>query len=184
MSAAKVCDGMFRYAPEVLEKLAEGSRFRAEGGESGYMGKAVEIVESTREKGFKESRSESPHCRFGAKPRGRHFDLTTSYYGPSDVDSGKSSTDAVRYDLGESALVGYNSAELLFECISPRLEGSRVNPARIRMHIYQVDLSDDDAKPRDVYLKLAHSAALSVARELECENDGGLPERLVPRRVK
>ncbi|WP_329384971.1 hypothetical protein OG625_24430 [Streptomyces sp. NBC_01351] len=93
------------------------------------------------------------------------------------ADSGKAgplSPDRV----GVRVVLGAQEGSVSFDCASTRAGSSAEVPLRVtsvftnRFH----KIRKDD-RPEDHYLVVAHSAALAVARELGCANEGGLPAR-------
>ncbi|RPK83077.1 hypothetical protein [Streptomyces sp. ADI98-10] len=67
-----------------------------------------------------------------------------------------------------------------FACRSEKLPGS--TPAHIRLGVERWSPKDPESDPeklRDAYATVAHSFALAMAKELRCENDGGLGPRPV-----
>lgn len=64
-----------------------------------------------------------------------------------------------------------------FDCASTRVGSTREMPLRITA-VYHDRYQDSrgDAVLGEDYLVLAHSAAVAIAKELGCENNGGLPE--------
>ncbi|MFF4643686.1 hypothetical protein [Streptomyces sp. NPDC001389] len=65
-----------------------------------------------------------------------------------------------------------------YDCVSPRVGSTPEVPLRIRL-LFQERwaASKGEAVLRPDYLAIAHSAALAVAKELRCVDDGGLPAR-------
>ncbi|MEV6582480.1 hypothetical protein AB0M92_30445 [Streptomyces sp. NPDC051582] len=65
-----------------------------------------------------------------------------------------------------------------FDCASTRVGSTRDVPLRITAsYADRYESSRGDAVLGEDYLVLAHSAAAAIAKELGCENNGGLPER-------
>ncbi|MFF2195184.1 hypothetical protein [Streptomyces sp. NPDC058157] len=87
------------------------------------------------------------------------------------------------YDLGRSALAISRQAKLFFDCASARLAGlARAVPVETIVSVSDGSEGDQPAL-REANLTVAHSAALAMARELGCKDDGGLPERLLLRQT-
>ncbi|WP_406183066.1 hypothetical protein [Streptomyces sp. NBC_01006] len=64
-----------------------------------------------------------------------------------------------------------------FDCASTRVGSTRDMPLRIKaVYKDRYQSSRGDAVLGEDYLVLAHSAAVAIAKELGCENNGGLPE--------
>ncbi|MFH9755104.1 hypothetical protein [Streptomyces griseus] len=82
--------------------------------------------------------------------------------------------------MGEQALAAPDAGVVRFACRSEKLPGS--TPARIRLGVERWSPEDPEGDPeklKDAYATVAHSFALAMARELGCENDGGLEARPV-----
>ncbi|MFE9634777.1 hypothetical protein [Streptomyces sp. NPDC006463] len=64
-----------------------------------------------------------------------------------------------------------------FDCVSTRVGSTRDMPLRITaFYKDRYQSSRGDAVLGEDYLVLAHSGALAIAKELGCENNGGLPD--------
>ncbi|BFP54950.1 hypothetical protein SCMC78_47570 [Streptomyces sp. CMC78] len=82
--------------------------------------------------------------------------------------------------MGEQALAAPDAGVVRFACRSEKLPGS--TPAHIRLGVERWSPEDPEGDPeklKDAYATVAHSFALAMAKELGCENDGGLAARPV-----
>ncbi|MFE7336942.1 hypothetical protein [Streptomyces griseus] len=82
--------------------------------------------------------------------------------------------------MGEQALAAPDAGVVRFACRSEKLPGSA--PAHIRLGVerWSPEMPEGDPeKLKDAYATVAHSFALAMAKELGCENDGGLEARAV-----
>ncbi|MFI1786129.1 hypothetical protein [Streptomyces rubiginosohelvolus] len=80
--------------------------------------------------------------------------------------------------MGERALAAADAGSIQFACRSEKLPGS--TPAHIDIDVERwspQDLEGDPEKLTDAYATVVHSFALAMAKELRCENDGGLEPR-------
>ncbi|MEW2169445.1 hypothetical protein AB0935_05730 [Streptomyces sp. NPDC007027] len=80
--------------------------------------------------------------------------------------------------MGERALAVPDAGVVQFSCRSEKLPGS--TPAHIDVGVERWSPKDPEGDPerlKDAYATVAHSFALAMARELRCENDGGLDPR-------
>ncbi|MFI2783170.1 hypothetical protein [Streptomyces sp. ALB3] len=77
---------------------------------------------------------------------------------------------------GERALTAVDGSCLRFGCLSGKLTGTE--PAHIDIGVERggmpTEPEGDPEALKDAYATVAHSFALSMAKELGCENDGGL----------
>ncbi|MCX5378124.1 hypothetical protein [Streptomyces sp. NBC_00091] len=83
------------------------------------------------------------------------------------------------YDLGRNAWAISWQARLFFDCASTRLAGlDKAVP--VAASVSMLDGSNgDEPELREANLAIVHSASLAMAKELGCENNGGLPDKLV-----
>ncbi|WP_307816254.1 MULTISPECIES: hypothetical protein [unclassified Streptomyces] len=82
--------------------------------------------------------------------------------------------------MGERALAAPDAGSIRFACRSEKLPGS--TPAHIDIDVERRSLKDPEGDPEqltDAYATVVHSFALAMAKELRCENDGGLEPRPV-----
>lgn len=81
--------------------------------------------------------------------------------------------------MGERALAATDGAYLRFACRSGELPGSA--PARIDIGVERggmpTEPEGDPEALKNAYATVAHSFSLAMAKELDCENDGGLEAR-------
>ncbi|MBM7057398.1 MULTISPECIES: hypothetical protein [Streptomyces] len=80
--------------------------------------------------------------------------------------------------MGERALTAPDAAAVQFACQSAKLPGS--TPTHIDIGVQRwlpMDPEGDPEKLKDAYATVVHSFALAMAKELRCENDGGLEAR-------
>ncbi|MFB7189913.1 hypothetical protein ACFCZT_32410 [Streptomyces sp. NPDC056230] len=104
-----------------------------------------------------------------------NFDI----YPPQDLNEGHSN-DEHYYTMGKRSGATSAGAFLYFECVSPRLKGSRETPMRIYgSFTHRKATAQNTPEHWAENMKIVHAASLAVAKELQCENDGGLPEEPV-----
>ncbi|MEU9377380.1 hypothetical protein AB0D94_26920 [Streptomyces sp. NPDC048255] len=66
--------------------------------------------------------------------------------------------------------------DLTFDCVSSRVGSTQDIPLQITVAFQaRTGESEGEAVPAQDYRAVTHSAALAVAKELGCVNDGGLP---------
>ncbi|PJE96826.1 hypothetical protein CUT44_16055 [Streptomyces carminius] len=101
------------------------------------------------------------------------FEITDSdrLGNPDDLDP-----DYSIYPMGRRTLSAEDKAVVYFECAGSEMNSSTDSPALIKSelrHRYDPAVKGQEAK--EANMTVLHSAALAVARELKCEDDGGLP---------
>ncbi|MFG2665740.1 hypothetical protein ACGFY6_16010 [Streptomyces sp. NPDC048387] len=103
-------------------------------------------------------------------------------YIPSAMVRFTASSKRDRFDLGGQGLqVSTRERKLVYleyDCVSPRVGSTPDIPLRVRVLFqeqWQESKGEDVLRPD--YLAITHSAALAVAKELRCADDGGLPAR-------
>ncbi|MEV4334220.1 hypothetical protein AB0K02_27445 [Streptomyces sp. NPDC049597] len=179
--ASDVCDGVFqeKRASEAVERILGSGPYGSAGRD------AVKRVADALRDGFASGRSWSSAtelCPLAPK-RSRTLDqgsLAFSIYDPSDVGTGKLPAGARFYAMGEEAVAGPGMAEIYFTCASPDLEGSTDGPLRVQGRLsLGSGLEKDSDEHREAGLTVVHAASLAVAEELECKDNGGLPQQPV-----
>ncbi|MEV4976262.1 hypothetical protein [Streptomyces scopuliridis] len=123
-------------------------------------------------------------CRFAGYTRGAgQMDINFGIYRADDALTTGHSAREHPYRLGKRALAGFDASRLYFECVSPQMDGSDEQPARInassRLSGPQGWRVEDTRATREANLTILHAAALAVAKKLGCENNAGLPEKVV-----
>ncbi|MFJ3970564.1 MULTISPECIES: hypothetical protein [unclassified Streptomyces] len=178
VNAAEVCDGVFAGDLEkTVETVTGATSFERRAG--GGMGDVVEEIQ----KGYASGRSWSPReelCEMAAKGSrsGEETTLAFHIYAPQDVNYPGNPEGAKRFSLGKEAVANVRSAGIYFECVSPRLDGSKNEPARIYGGLGKAQDRGDALENLMDNLHVVHSASLAVAEKLECEGNAGLPEKL------
>lgn len=180
VGAAEVCQGVF---PDRMEKTVEAvtgaTSFERRAG-----GGMARVIEKIKE-GYASDRTWSTSeklCQISAKgvSSRERTSLSFSIYAPQDVGDPRNPDGVRLFPLGKEAVAGARSAGLYFECVSPRLEGSERVPARIRGGLGKAHDRGDAVSDLVANLTVLHAGSLAVAKELECEGNGGLPENLDP----
>ncbi|MEV7655237.1 hypothetical protein AB0O39_13800 [Streptomyces anulatus] len=80
--------------------------------------------------------------------------------------------------MGERALAAPDAGVVQFACRNEKLLGSQ--PAHIDVGVERWSPEEPEGDPeklKDAYATVAHSVSLAMARELGCENNGGLKDR-------
>ncbi|MBT2480985.1 hypothetical protein [Streptomyces sp. ISL-94] len=83
------------------------------------------------------------------------------------------------YDLGRNALAISRQAQLFFDCASSKLAGpDKAVPVAASVSVANGSEANE-LELREANLAIVHSAALAMAKELGCKDNGGLPDKLV-----
>ncbi|MFE7126058.1 hypothetical protein [Streptomyces sp. NPDC057617] len=115
----------------------------------------------------------------GKKRDAGRIDISFALYKPDDLEGGHAA-DQRFYELGKLAVAGAKKSSLYFECVSPQLDGSDKDPARILGSLSFKDRKVPETQAlREANLTVLHAASFALAKKLECENNGGLPEKVV-----
>ncbi|WP_338137688.1 hypothetical protein [Streptomyces anulatus] len=80
--------------------------------------------------------------------------------------------------MGERTLTASDAAVVQFACRSAKLPGS--TPAQVKIGVERWSPEEPEGDPeklKDAYATVAHSVSLAMAKELGCENNGGLKDR-------
>ncbi|MFY0515171.1 hypothetical protein ACOMD4_32985 [Streptomyces anulatus] len=80
--------------------------------------------------------------------------------------------------MGERTLTAPDAAVVQFACRSAKLPGS--TPAQVKIGVERWSPKEPEGDPqklKDAYATVAHSVSLAMAKELGCENNGGLRAR-------
>ncbi|MFJ2675275.1 hypothetical protein [Streptomyces sp. NPDC087525] len=183
--AEKVCDGILSdNTARAVEAMV---------GDKTFHGTGDDALENTAS-AIKEFYAEDPggrkyvgskeFCAFSGRMReAGSLEITFGIYRPDDVLGTDHAEDQRLYRLGKRALAGSERSYLYFECVSPQIDGSDEQPARIDAVSRLANVGswevEDTRATREAHLTVLHAAALAVAKELGCENNGGLPEKVV-----
>ncbi|MFC9246925.1 hypothetical protein ACFT7S_23900 [Streptomyces sp. NPDC057136] len=180
VGAAEVCDGLFAGP---LAKKVESVTGRTVFFRSGTKD-LDNVVEA-----LKEGHASGRNWAGGAKlcklrPKGARVGdgggLTFSMYARQDVTDPRMADGSELYTMGKRSEVRRQGASIYLECVSPQLKGSSGNPLRIFGSFGRGESDAPDSREsREANLEILHAAALAVVKELDCENNAGLPEKPV-----
>ncbi|WP_234312768.1 hypothetical protein [Streptomyces sp. NRRL F-5065] len=110
------------------------------------------------------------------------FDLRITWNLVDGVPTGPPAPNFTELRMGEDTVTAADKAYVQFACRSEELLGSS-SVGHIIVGVERWGMSEkpegDVQELKDAYATVAHSFSLAMARELGCENDGGLPERPV-----
>ncbi|WP_326603984.1 hypothetical protein OG930_16565 [Streptomyces sp. NBC_01799] len=177
VGAAEVCDGLFAGPlAKKVESVTGDTVFFSSGT------KGLDNVVEALKRGYASGRSWATGAELCAlSPKGGAVGdgggLKFSMYAPQDVDDPRMSDGSELYTMGKRSEARSGGASLYFECASPQVKGSSENPLRI-YGSFGRGKSDapDTRESRDANLEILHAASLAVVKELDCENNAGLPK--------
>ncbi|MGW6741012.1 hypothetical protein ACWGDX_09780 [Streptomyces sp. NPDC055025] len=180
VDAGKLCDSVFSDDAVVaaLETTVGDTSFWRNG--EGALDRVVAKLKSFYADGQDVYGAEE-FCRIKGEKRGSgRLNVSFALYKPDDVvDRGHSASQRF-YELGKLAVAGSERSTLYFECVSPQLDGSDKDPARISggIRLSERKVAETQALRED-NLTVLHAASFALAKKLECENNGGLPQTVV-----
>ncbi|MFD8969632.1 hypothetical protein ACFV0C_32435 [Streptomyces sp. NPDC059568] len=179
VDAGKLCGSVFSDdAVAAVETAIGDTSFFATGDDK--LGKVATAVKDLYADGQNVYTSAGEFCVINGEKRGSgRMDISFGLYKPDDLDRGHAS-DQRFYELGKLAVAGAKNSSLYFECVSPQLDGSDKDPARIQgsVRFSERDVPESQALRED-NLTVLHAASFALAKKLECENNGGLPQMAV-----
>ncbi|MFJ2175524.1 hypothetical protein ACIOHE_21815 [Streptomyces sp. NPDC087851] len=176
-TVAEVCDGAFSGdSAKAIESLAPSGKFR-----SYASGGLDRVVKDLKNKYGEDERSgPSLFCGISGVERGEiGAKVEYNTYTLSE-SSDRTWYDSNVYAMGAYSMASARDASLYFECVSPQIDGSAEEPARIigRFGERRNPLKENKPGLRDANMTILHAATLAVAKKLECEKDGGLPAKV------
>ncbi|MFB7913145.1 hypothetical protein [Streptomyces sp. NPDC056061] len=177
--AGQICEGLFSGPLEkTIESVLGAKSFDSNG--KGGMQRAVDGLKKAYESGHNWAPGgtlcEISPQGIGTKSDSRiYFDM----YMPRDLED-KYSSKKRYYLMGKRAAASPLGASIYYECVSPQFEGSKERPMRIYGSFVRAQASRENRPDYvDENMQIAHAASLAVAKKLQCENNGGLPEKPV-----
>ncbi|SCF84294.1 hypothetical protein GA0115259_103493 [Streptomyces sp. MnatMP-M17] len=182
VAAGKLCGSVFSDdAVAAVESAIGDTSFFASGDDK--LGKVATAVKDLYADGQSVYTSAGEFCKIKGEKRGSgRMNISFGFYKPEDVLDNRHSASQRLYELGKQAVAGAKNSSLRFECVSPQLDGSDKDPARIvgLMSFRERDVPESQALRED-NLTVLHAASFALAKKLECENNGGLPQKAVLR---
>ncbi|MGW0957852.1 hypothetical protein ACWD4K_02120 [Streptomyces gelaticus] len=180
VGAGEVCDGLFKGSlAKTIESVTGATSFAWTNPNA--MDRVADALEAGYESGHRWAQGDTL-CRIVPEGVGREgrAGIAFSMYAPQDVGDLRLPAGGELYTMGKQSEATPTSAALYFECVSSRFEGSKDRPMRIlgnfgRPKGHEQNLSDS----RELNLTVLHAASLAVAKKLQCEKNGGLPDRPV-----
>ncbi|WP_141698523.1 hypothetical protein [Streptomyces lushanensis] len=182
VGAGKLCGSVFSGdARAAVESAIGDTSFFATGDDK--LGEVATGVKDLYADGQDAYTSAGELCVINGEKRGSgRMDISFGLYKPEDVLDDRHSADQRLYALGEQAVAGIKNSSLRFECVSPQLDGSDKDPARIvGLMSFRDPKAPETQALREDNLTVLHAASFALAKNLECENNGGLPQKAVLR---
>ncbi|MFF2894910.1 hypothetical protein [Streptomyces sp. NPDC057966] len=180
VGSEEVCDGLFKGSlAKTIESVTGATSFAWTN--PNRMDRVVDALKTGYESGHSWARGDTL-CRLTPEGGGRTDRAGIAFYmhAPQDVGDLRLPVGGRLYTMGKQSEATPLSAALYFECVSPRFKGSKERPMRILGNFGRPKSRGQDvSNPREVNLTVVHAASLAVAKKLECENNGGLPDNPV-----
>ncbi|MEU9103803.1 hypothetical protein AB0D54_05470 [Streptomyces xanthophaeus] len=178
MSVGELCAGLLLgEGANAVERVLESSRFVVKNEKDNPdIRTTAQALEDAYRAGENIREVRQPSCRVSQEPSGtigqglrlsfaplsRHIRKWEDFLGPNDK--------GVRVEAQDKHLW------LGFDCVSSRAGSTQEIPLRISVHFLEHWAnSKGSAVLAQDYRTITHGAALAVAKELGCVNDGGLP---------
>ncbi|MER5761687.1 hypothetical protein [Streptomyces sp. NPDC002082] len=178
MTVRQVCGGTL-FTPEAgtaLEHVMGTSEFVVEDGQADLSAEGIaKVMEDNYRSGRDVADADAAQCRIkGAPKQSDGGKLRSSQAAVVFLGHKRSAAEA----SGPRLLREGRAHTVKFDCVSSRVGSTRQVPLRISadFSVVEGDVSGTATAAADG-LVLVHSAAVSVAEELGCENKGGLPGR-------
>ncbi|MFJ6939478.1 hypothetical protein [Streptomyces sp. NPDC101132] len=183
-SAMQVCGGsvVLPSSAKALERLTGATSFEP-GQAKQELGipAAAQVLEDAYKAGYKVRDMPGAHCVIRGEVPSADLDYTvkldfTAYSEKADLpDYAKG-----RLDHGKGTLTSlYGSrTSISFDCVSSRVGSTAAIPLRVNGRITSEDGTTSSEPPTaaEDRMLILHTASLSLAKELGCRNNGGLPD--------
>ncbi|MEU9145183.1 hypothetical protein [Streptomyces sp. NPDC048349] len=181
LSVADVCAGLFSdEGGKGVERVLESTRFLVRAEERNPDVRAVaKAMEDAYRSGRNIQNMPQPVCEAAGETKDSGFIpslriMFTAY----SKHAGEPPDFPGVSDSGVKVSTRQKANQLAFDCVSSRVGSTQDVPLRIRVDFQERwDESKGAAALSRDYMAVTHSAALAVAKELGCANDGGLPAR-------
>ncbi|MGV9624532.1 hypothetical protein [Streptomyces tendae] len=178
VAGTQLCGGnaMSAAASKALKVITGSTRFEASAEEYTVKQAAADLVDD-----YPLSTETNDVCRIYTPRDTPDFDLRITWNledGPPTSDSAPEFTEL---KMGELAVTATDKAYVFFACQSDKLGSSPdvhivIGVQHWAMH---TEPEGDIKALKDAYATVTHSVSLAMAKELGCENNGGLPAKPV-----
>ncbi|MFJ9676525.1 hypothetical protein ACIRP2_00470 [Streptomyces sp. NPDC101194] len=179
VGAGQVCGGLFAGPLAKTVESVTGATSFAWSGTNG-MQRVVDGLKA----GYEEGRTLASGGRLcEMNPKGGALidrsKIDFDIYPPQDLNEGYSN-DEHYYTMGKRSGATSAGAFLYFECVSPQFKGSKERPLRVQGSFYHPKATaQNTSEHMAANMEILHAASLAVAKKLQCEKNGGLPEKPV-----
>ncbi|MFJ2102439.1 hypothetical protein [Streptomyces sp. W4I9-2] len=176
VEAAQLCGGtaLSADAAEGVEVITGSSRFEAPA-----EGSTVARAASSLSEAFTSPAADDGDiCKVFAIDAVQSDRLEITWELASGPPEGEPAPKFTVLPMGERTLTAADAAVVQFACRSAKLPGS--TPAQVRIGVERWSPKEPEGDPeklKDAYATVAHSVSLAMAKELGCENNGGLRAR-------
>ncbi|MFJ8211844.1 hypothetical protein [Streptomyces sp. NPDC096033] len=177
VSADRACAGLFPGdGGKALERVLESTEFQLRNEKWNPDVRAVaRVMEDAYRSGDRIREMPQSTCEVWGLDKELHIPSAIVRFTASSKRDGLSEAG----DHGVQASVAERKVVYLdYDCVSPRVGSTPDVPLRIKILFHERwQESKGETILRPDYLAVTHSAALAVAKELQCVDDGGLPAR-------
>lgn len=176
VEAAQLCGGtaLSADAAEGVEVITGSSRFAAPA-----EGSTVARAASSLSEAFSSPAADDGDiCQVFAIDAAQSDRLEVTWELVGGPPEGEPAPKFTVLPMGERALAAPDAGVVQFACRNEKLLGSQ--PAHIDVGVERWSPKEPEGDPeklKDAYATVAHSVALAMAKELGCENNGGLQDR-------
>ncbi|MGW9304077.1 hypothetical protein ACWHA3_25105 [Streptomyces cyaneofuscatus] len=177
VAGTRLCGGnaVTADAAEALEVITGVSRFEASAEKSTIAHAAQELSGGSGGAGT----VDGDVCRIYTPVGTPEVELRITWLRSDGIPAGDPAPKFTVLPMGERALTATDGAVIRFACRSGKLTGSA--PAHVDIGVERggmpTEPEGDPDELKDAYATVAHSFSLAMAKELGCENDGGLEPR-------
>ncbi|MEU8098704.1 hypothetical protein [Streptomyces rubiginosohelvolus] len=161
-------------AGKALEVITGSSRFE----ESDETSTVVHAARELSEKFTSSATGDGDICTVFAEDAKQSDRLEVTWELTGGPPEGEPASKFRVLRMGERALAAPDAGVVQFACRNEKLLGSQ--PAHVDIGVERWSPEEPEGDPEkltDAYATVAHSVSLAMAKELGCENDGGLEPR-------
>ncbi|MEW2138991.1 hypothetical protein AB0892_20765 [Streptomyces sp. NPDC005409] len=182
LPVSHVCPGLFEGEGEkALERVLASTQFQIRHEEKNPDVRVVaQAMEDAYQAGKEIRDMPQPVCEMSGRPTETGLATARMMFTAYSKHAGDPADFPGVSDSGVRVAMEQKRVYLSYDCVSSRVGSTQEIPLRIKLLFQERwDASKGEDVLRPDYLTITHSAALAVAKELRCANDGGLPARAV-----